>query len=94
MNYHRDRLIAANREIDALKARQQELFRTITELSKHAINEKEAAEMRAQIAALMTEVGTLRAKNAGLERLLKGDRGGRRQVRTTHPREPWNDHEG
>ena len=41
--------------------RHQELLRTIRDLSLTAISPEEAAELRGQLAALIAEIGTLRA---------------------------------
>ena len=52
----------ARAERDRLATRGDELRALIVDISKHAIGQEEAEEQRAQIAALVAEVGTLRSE--------------------------------
>jgi hypothetical protein len=53
-------------EIVRLEGRQEVHLRVIAELSRNAISTEQAAEYHAQIASLIAEVGTLRARVRGL----------------------------
>ncbi len=54
----------AEHEVEKLRERRDELLALVAKISKESISPDEAAEMTNQIAALIAEVGTLRAELA------------------------------
>ena len=63
-----DEYEAVREERDHLLERQDAHLRLIAHMSKESIDEREAKELRGQMATLIAEVGTLRSRIEELER--------------------------